>query len=51
VKYRIYFGEPMRFEGDPSDEDAVIGQQVKRVKYTLQEMIDGALKRRQHVFW
>ena len=24
VKYRIYFGEPLTFEGDPDDEDGVI---------------------------
>ena len=25
VKYRLYFGEPMHFDGDPNDEDAVLG--------------------------
>ena len=31
VKYRIYFGKPMRFEGDPDDEDAVIDRKVQKV--------------------
>src|SRR5438046_4293157 len=31
VKYSIYFGEPMRFTGNPSDEDAVIGEKVEQV--------------------
>jgi 1-acyl-sn-glycerol-3-phosphate acyltransferase len=51
VKYRLYFGEPIYFEGDANDEDAVVGQKVKRVKYHLQEMIDEGVKRRRHVFW
>ena len=32
VKYRIYYGEPMSFEGDPDDDDAVIAEKVARVK-------------------
>ena len=32
VKYRIYFGEPMRFDGNPNDEDEVIGEKVEQVK-------------------
>lgn len=51
VKYRLYFGEPMTFSGDPNDDDEVVGQKVRRVKYRLQEMIDEGLQRRQHVFW
>jgi 1-acyl-sn-glycerol-3-phosphate acyltransferase len=51
VKYHLHYGEPIRFEGDPNDEDAVIGQKVKRVKYALQGMIDEGLKQRRHIFW
>ncbi|MFP8878176.1 MAG: lysophospholipid acyltransferase family protein, partial [Myxococcota bacterium] len=29
VKYRIHFGEPMLFDGDPSDEDATIESKVE----------------------
>ena len=32
TKYRIYFGEPMRFDGDPDDDDAVIEEKVWLVK-------------------
>src|SRR5439155_149397 len=35
VKYRITFGEPMTFEGNPSDEDEVIGEKVEQVKASI----------------
>jgi 1-acyl-sn-glycerol-3-phosphate acyltransferase len=50
-KYRIYFGKPMHFEGDPNDEDAVLHEKVKRVKQTMQRMLRDGLKARKHVFW
>ena len=28
VKYRIHFGDPIRLEGDPNDDDEAIGRQV-----------------------
>ena len=51
TKYRIYFGEPMRFAGDPDDDDAVIEEKVWLVKATIQSMINRGLKARKHVFW
>lgn len=51
VKYRIHFGEPMRFEGDPNDEDAVIEAKVAEVRSRIQGMITYGLKNRRHVFW
>jgi 1-acyl-sn-glycerol-3-phosphate acyltransferase len=51
VKYRIYFGEPMRFEGDPDDEDEVLEEKVKRVRAEVQSMIRIGLKERRHIFW
>jgi len=50
-KYRLYFGEPMQFEGDPNDEDVVIEAKVNDVKKTIQSMITFGLKNREHVFW
>ena len=32
VKFRIGFGEPMRFSGDPSEEDASVEKKVEQVK-------------------
>jgi 1-acyl-sn-glycerol-3-phosphate acyltransferase len=51
TKYHIYFGDPMRFTGRPDDEDAELEKKVNTVKATLQAMLDGGLKERQHVFW
>ncbi len=50
-RYRIYFGEPMTFEGDANDEDELIYEKVSAVKERMQTMIDEGLKARQHVFW
>lgn len=50
-RYRIYFGEPMTFEGDANDEDESIYDKVDVVKERMQTMIDEGLKARQHVFW
>jgi 1-acyl-sn-glycerol-3-phosphate acyltransferase len=51
VKYRIYFGEPMRFTGNPSDEDEVIGEQVERVKARIASMLARGLSARRSIFW
>jgi 1-acyl-sn-glycerol-3-phosphate acyltransferase len=51
VKYRIYFGEPLLFDGDPDDEDDVLEEKVKRVKAEVQSMIRIGLKERRHIFW
>ncbi len=51
TKYRIYFGEPLTFQGDPDDDDEVIEEKVKVVKNSIQSMIQVGLKERKHVFW
>jgi 1-acyl-sn-glycerol-3-phosphate acyltransferase len=51
VKYRIYFGKPLRFEGDPDDEDAVIERKVDRVVSTIQGMLDEGLRQREGIFF
>jgi 1-acyl-sn-glycerol-3-phosphate acyltransferase len=51
VKYRLYFGEPMHFEGDPDDDDEVLGDKVKTVRHRIQSMIHMGLAGRKHVFW
>lgn len=50
-KYRVYFGEPMRFEGDPDQDDDELRPAVTQVKNTIQSMIHLGLKARKHVFW
>lgn len=51
VKYRIQFGEPMRFTGGADDEDAEIEKKVRQVKATIQAMLNEGLRERKHVFW
>jgi 1-acyl-sn-glycerol-3-phosphate acyltransferase len=46
VKYRIYFGEPMYFEGYHNDGDEVIRQKVEQVTQRIQAMIDAGLEAR-----
>jgi 1-acyl-sn-glycerol-3-phosphate acyltransferase len=47
VKFRIHFGEPMRFEGDANEEDAAIEPKVESVKTAIRELIrEGRAKRR-----
>ncbi len=51
TKYRLYFGEPMRFSGDPDDDDVVIEEKVWIVKQTIQSMLNRGLKDRKGVFF
>jgi 1-acyl-sn-glycerol-3-phosphate acyltransferase len=51
TKYHLYFGEPMVFEGDPDDDDAVIDEKVAVVKATIQAMINRGLKDRKSIFY
>jgi 1-acyl-sn-glycerol-3-phosphate acyltransferase len=51
TRYRLHFGEPMFFSGDPDDDDAVIGEKVARVQGTIQSMVNRGLKERRAIFW
>ncbi len=51
VRYRLYFGAPMTFAGNPDDDDEVLDDQVKAVKHQIQTMIQQGLREREHVFW
>jgi len=51
TKYRLWFGEPITFTGDPDDEDGVIEEKVWVVKATIQSMINRGLKERKSLFW
>jgi 1-acyl-sn-glycerol-3-phosphate acyltransferase len=50
VRYRMHFGEPLRFEGDASDEDSEIEKRVELVKQSIQEMLDRGRRERRGVF-
>jgi 1-acyl-sn-glycerol-3-phosphate acyltransferase len=51
TKYRIYFGEPMYFEGNPNDEDDAIGERVDQVKEEIAGMLAAGLAARPSIFW
>lgn len=47
VKFRIHFGTPQRFEGDPSEEDASIEKRVEVVKDAIRALVaEGLAERR-----
>ena len=50
TKYRIYFGEPLRPEGEPHEEDAVIERRVDAVKAAMHELLQRGLEERSGIF-
>jgi 1-acyl-sn-glycerol-3-phosphate acyltransferase len=50
VKFRLRFGEPLHFEGDPSEEDAVVEKKVDVVKDRIRELVDEGLAARRTWF-
>lgn len=51
TKYRIYFGEPLEFTGDPDDDDDVLADKVREVVRRIESMVHQGLKARRNVFW
>jgi 1-acyl-sn-glycerol-3-phosphate acyltransferase len=51
TRYHILFGEPLRFEGSPDDEDAVLEAKVEQVRGAVQALLAQGLRERKHVFW
>ena len=51
TRYRIYFGEPLYFDGDPDDDDAVVAGKVTEVQRAIQAMLERGLKERKSIFW
>lgn len=50
VRYRLHFGTPMTFQGDPDDDDEVISGKVKTVRDRIQGMVDDGVRSRPSVF-
>jgi 1-acyl-sn-glycerol-3-phosphate acyltransferase len=50
VRYRLYFGEPMRFEGNPDEEDAAIEKRVEDVRAAIESLLERGLRERGSVF-
>lgn len=51
TKYRIAFGAPMFFDGDPDDDDSVLEEKVWTVKTTIQQMVNDGLSKRKGIFF
>jgi 1-acyl-sn-glycerol-3-phosphate acyltransferase len=51
TKYRIYFGEPLRFRGRADDEDSELDKKVRTVKAAIQTQLNQGLRERQGVFF
>ncbi len=50
TKYRIYFGQPLYFEGHPSDEDSVMQERVDVVRASIEQMFERGLAEREGIF-
>lgn len=50
VKYRLHFGDPIRLEGDPNDDDVTIGRHVARVKDEIALLLEEGLAQREGWF-
>jgi 1-acyl-sn-glycerol-3-phosphate acyltransferase len=50
VKFRLHFGAPMHFEGDPSEDDASVEKKVEQVKDVLRALIAEAREARSSWF-
>ncbi len=51
TKYRITFGEPLRFSGSADDDDSELVKKVSIVKSAIQTMLEQGLTSRKAVFW
>lgn len=51
TKYRLYYGEPLRFGGDPDEDDSIIAEKVWLVRQTIQSMLNRGLRERKSVFF
>ncbi len=51
TKYRIYFDEPLRFEGHPNAPDSEISRKVEVVKGNIQRLLQLGLETREGIFW
>ena len=50
VKYHIYFGEPLRFDGGADEEDAVIEEKVDEVKEAIGALLARGQSERRGIF-
>ena len=51
VKYHVYFGAPLHFDGTADDEDAVIEQRVDVVKGAISDLLERGRSERKGIFF
>lgn len=51
TKYRIYFGDPLQFTGDPNETDEEVQKKVDIVKSKIYKNIRYGLAQRKNIFW
>jgi 1-acyl-sn-glycerol-3-phosphate acyltransferase len=51
VKYHMYFGEPLHFEGDAWDRDTVVNQKIEAVRESIRGLLARGLEERDGIFW
>ena len=50
VKYRIYFGDPLRFDGSPNEEDAQVQAKVDQVREAMHALLQRGRQERKGIF-
>jgi 1-acyl-sn-glycerol-3-phosphate acyltransferase len=50
ARYRIRFGEPLRFQGSPDDEDAELERKVAVVEEAVRALLDRGLAERRSIY-
>jgi 1-acyl-sn-glycerol-3-phosphate acyltransferase len=50
VKYRIYFGDPIRFDGSPNEDDTAVQAKVDAVRDVIHGLLDRGRAERKGVF-
>jgi 1-acyl-sn-glycerol-3-phosphate acyltransferase len=51
ARYHIHFGEPLRFQGAPDEEDELLDRKVSEVEAAVSALLARGLAERKHVFW
>jgi 1-acyl-sn-glycerol-3-phosphate acyltransferase len=51
VKYRLHFGAPLSFEGDPDEDETVVGARVLLVKDAIEDLVQEGLTARKGIFF
>jgi 1-acyl-sn-glycerol-3-phosphate acyltransferase len=50
VKYHIYFGEPLHFDGDAWDRDTIVSQKIEAVRDSIRSLLARGLEERVGIF-